>query len=462
MGKSCGRAPYHRPVPVDPVPPPLPGAVAPAARAGSPAPAGTLASAVARRFLVLRHLLAPPRTLPGGPASVMAVVARLGSLQFDPLEVAGRNHDLVLHARIAGYRRAWTDDLLYRERALYETYSKQLSIVPAAELPWFRTTWDRLAARHAAGILAEHADVAQALLARIRTEGPLAPAAARDHGTMAWYWGPTSRGRAVLEALAEAGVLGIARRDGNLRTYDLVERLFPADLLARRPGREEQVRHVLLSRYRGVGLLGATGEATLFAGTGPAAERAAHLAALVAGGDLVPVAVEGVRGTRYVVGDELPLLEQAAAEIAAEAAGAAWAPGGHPPGTTFLAPLDPLAWDRDLLEQLYGFRYRWEVYVPPAKRQYGWYALPLLHGDRFVGRVEPRFDRAAGTLRILGLWWEPGVDPLAVPGLPAAFAAALAAHRDLGGLRRVALPPGRAHRAFAAAVRDLLPPPPRG
>ena len=96
-----------------------------------------LSAAVARRFLVTRHLLAPPRSLPAEPGSVMRVVDRLGSLQFDPLEVAGRNHDLILLARIAGYRREWTDQLLYGDRLLYETYNKMFSIVPTAELPWY-------------------------------------------------------------------------------------------------------------------------------------------------------------------------------------------------------------------------------------------------------------------------------------------------------------------------------------
>ena len=101
-----------------------------------------VSAAAARRFMVLRHGLAPARALPPEPASVMAVVGRLGSLQFDPLEVAGRNHDVVLLARIAGYQREWTDALLYRDRLLYETYNKGLSLVPTAELPWYRITWD--------------------------------------------------------------------------------------------------------------------------------------------------------------------------------------------------------------------------------------------------------------------------------------------------------------------------------
>src|SRR6186713_2028624 len=97
----------------------------------------------ARRYLVMHHLLAPPRSLPPGEDSVRCVFDRLGSLQFDPIDVAGRNHDLVLLARIAGYRREWTDAFLYEERSLFETFNKMLSIVPTAELPWYRIAWDR-------------------------------------------------------------------------------------------------------------------------------------------------------------------------------------------------------------------------------------------------------------------------------------------------------------------------------
>jgi uncharacterized protein YcaQ len=108
----------------------------------------TIPPEVARRFLVLHHLLAPPRSLPAGPEGVMAVFDRLGSIQFDPIEIAGRNHDLVLLARVAGYRREMTDRLLYEDRTLFETYNKGLSLVPTADLPWYRVNWDRARARH--------------------------------------------------------------------------------------------------------------------------------------------------------------------------------------------------------------------------------------------------------------------------------------------------------------------------
>ena len=415
-------------------------------------PSIDLARDVARRFLVLRHLLAPPRALPAEPESVLRVIDRVGSLQFDPLEIAGRNHDLVLLSRIAGYKRDWTDRWLYQDRVLYETYNKMLSIVPTAELPWYRLTWDRNHAEHTGGTFDEHAPLVEELLGRIQDGGPLLPRDVGPRAAIEWYWRPTNQVRAILEALSEAGILGISRRERNLRVYDLVERLFPAELLAQRVPEWEQRRHRLLSRYRAGGLLGAGGQSELWYGTGRnAAERKVLRAELVARGEIVPVAVEGVKGERFVVGSELPILEQAGREVAAGEP-----PGGVARGVAFLAPLDPLCWDRDLLRKLFDFDYVWEVYVPAAKRRWGYYVLPILFGDRLVGRIEPRIERRAGALRIAGLWWEDGFDPLAADGFAPAFAAAIAAHRDFGDMARVTFPRTVRHRPFLTEVRAIL------
>jgi uncharacterized protein YcaQ len=411
-----------------------------------------VSGAAARRFLVIRHLLAPPRRLPAEPESVLRVVDRLGSLQFDPLEVAGRNHDLILLARVAGYRRQWTDHWLYEDRRLYETYNKGLSIVPVAEMPYFRYVWDRARTRHDAAAFDEHAPLVEELLGRIREQGQLLPRDVGAREAIDWYWRPTNQVRAILEALAEVGTIGIARREGNLRVYDLAERLFPADVLAdRRPTGEQQV-HRLLSRYRGNGLLGASGNQELWVGgTGYAADRRAVRHELVEDGRLVPVQVEGIRGERFVVGDEVALLDQAEREVRDGAP-----PGGTEPGVAFLAPLDPLCWDRDLLRRLFDFDYVWEVYVPEAKRRWGYYVLPIIYGDRLVGRIEPRIERRAETLHVVGLWWEPGFDPLAEDGFVAAFATALLAHRDFAGATRVVLPHAARFRPFVTNVRAIL------
>ncbi len=408
--------------------------------------------AVARRFLAIRHFLAPPRSLPAGRASVMTVFDRLGSIQFDPIDVAGRNHDLVLLARVADYRRTMTDALLYEERALYETYNKGLSLVPTAELPWYRQTWDRNRAVHEEAAFTEHAELVSELLGRIRDQGPMSATDVEPRATIDWWWRPTNQVRALLEALAHAGILGLARRDGNRRVYDLVERLFPAPLLAQRRSPDEQGRHRMLSRYRAHGLLGKGGQAELWLGTDRAAsERAALRAALVETGELLPISVEGVKGERYVPATDLELLEQAETEVAAGIE-----PGGGPAGVAFLAPLDPFVWDRAFLKVAFGFDYVWEVYVPAPRRRWGYYVLPILYGDRLVGRIEPRMDRRAGVLRVAGLWWENGFEPLADDRFPAALAAAIEAQRTFNGASRVTLPRTARHRAITRAVREQL------
>jgi uncharacterized protein len=419
---------------------------------------------VARRYLALHHLLAPPRSLPAGAEGIKAVVDRLGSIQFDPIEIAGRNHDLVLLARVADYRREQTDELLYGERWLYETYNKGLSLVPTAELPWYRVTWDRARHGHEGEAFDEHAPLVEELLGRIRESGPMAAIDVEPRAAIDWYWRPTNQVRAILEALAEAGILGLTRRDGNRRVYDLVERLFPAELLARDVPIRDRFRHKLLSRYRAHGLLGTAGSAELWMGSVPWLEigmegglplksegrRVLH-AELVESGALVPVAIDGVKDVRYVPAEGVELLDRAQREVVAR-----WSPGGGPAGVAFLAPLDPLVWDRTFLRSLYDFDYLWEVYVPAAKRRWGYYVLPILFGDRLVGRIEPRIERKSDTLRIAGLWWENGFDPVAEPGFVAAFAAAVAAHRAFGGVRKVAYPREVRHRPLIAATRALV------
>ena len=386
----------------------------------------------------------------------MAVVDRLGSLQFDPLEVAGRNHDLVLQSRIAGYRREIADALLYERRLLFEAYNKSLNLLPTRELPYYRISWDTGAEGWAGRLVQEHYTLAQTLLAEIRDNGPRSSVDFERRESIDWWWGPTTAVRAVLEALAVSGRLGLARRDGNRRYYDLVERLFPADLLAVRIPPGEQRRHKLLSRYRAHGLLGASGSGELWLGIGPAGQRAALRDELVDRGDLVTVGVEGLKGRRFIVGDELPLLAQSEREIAAEDAGRAVQPGESAPGCSFLAPLDPLMWDREALLPLYGFDYRWEVYTPAVKRRWGYYVLPILFGDRLVGRIEPRIDRVHGAVRLLGLGWETGVDPQAEPDLLPALADALRAYLHFAGAEYEVPAPGAVSSGlFRALAREL-------
>jgi uncharacterized protein YcaQ len=382
----------------------------------------------ARRFLVARHLLAPARSLEGGPDAVLEVFRRFGSIQFDPLAVAGRNHDLVLHARVADYDPAWCD-LLYQQRAIFEAFNKGLALVPTEEFPWFRASPIESAPR----ILAEHAEVAEKVLERIRAEGPRSVHDfERPAGDVHVYdWGTSSVVRAVLEAYAATGALGLARRDGNRRYYDLLERLLPADVLERKLPLREQLRHKMHSRYRAHGLLGIAAAGDVFGGLGPAKpdpERPEHPGRtalreeLVESGELVRVTVEGLRAPRFVLRDEVELLS---------------APPEPPASVAFLPPMDPLMWDRSLLKPLFGFDWVWEVFTPEHKRRWGYYVLPVLFRDRFVGRIEPRIDRSDVRVRVLGLWWEEGFGPGRAEGFVDAMRVALGAYLRFAGVDRL-------------------------
>ena len=359
---------------------------------------------------------------------MLEVFRRLGSIQFDPIAVAGRSHDLVLHARVADYDPGWCD-LLYERREIFEAYNKGLSFVPASEFPWFRG----ITSRSPQQTLAENAEVAERVLERVRAEGPLSALdfEAERGPTTDWFGMPTNAVRAVLEAYTFTSVLGLARRDGNRRYYDLLERLLPADVLAREVPLREQLRHKLLSRYRAHGLLGAGGGGDVFGGLGPAKPdarrpdlpgRHALRDELVARGDIVPVDVEGVRGKRLVVREEVELLE---------------APPEPPPSVAFISPFDALIWDRPLLGSLFGFDYVWELFLPPAKRRWGWYVLPISFRDRLVGRIEPRIDRAEARVQVLDVWWEEGFAPRRADGFVDAMRDALRAYLRFGAATRV-------------------------
>ena len=382
----------------------------------------------ARRFLVARHFLAPARSLSGGIDAVRAFFAKFGSLQYDPIAVAGRSHDLVLHARVADYDPVWCT-ALYERREIFEAVNKGLSFVATAEYPWFRAPWSWKAPR----AVHENPEVAEHVLARIRAQGPLSSLDFdRRHGAETdWFGAPTNVVRAVLEAFAYTGVLGLARREGSRRYYDLLERLVPATALAREIPLADQLRHKLHSRYRTHGLLGASAGGDVFGGLGPAKPsadwpghpgRTALRQQLIESGALVAVDVEDVRGKRYVLEEEVPLLEN---------------PPEAAPSVSFLSPFDPLVWDRKLLASLFGFDYVWDLFHPPAKRRFGWYVLPLLFGERFVGRFEPRIDRDGGRVEVLGLWWEEGFSPRRVEGFVEAMRDALAAYRRFSGMNRL-------------------------
>ena len=328
--------------------------------------------------------------------------------------------------RVAGYEPAWCDSL-YESRDIFEAVNKATSIVPVGEFPWFRLSRGRDATSK---LLADDPAVAERVLQRIDAEGPMSVMNfERVHGAHTdWFGAPQNVVRALFEALTAEGVLGLAYREDNLRFYDRLERLLPDDIVSVDVPLRERLRHRMLSRYRAHGLLGAGGGGGAFAIISPAAStpqrpgRRELQRDLVEDGSLVPVDVEGVRGRRFVLAEELDLLREAPEPTASVA---------------FLPPFDALLWDKPFVHRLFGFEYVWEGFFPPAKRRWGRYTLPIVFGDRFVGRIEPRIERERDEVEILGAWWEEGFDPEHADGFVDAIVDALAAYVRFAGVHHL-------------------------
>lgn len=375
---------------------------------------------------------------------MLEVLRKLGSIQFDPIAVAGRNHDLILHARVADYEPAWCDELWERQE-IFEATNKALSLVPASEFPWFRHAMGRKGPEFHGAALAENAAVAERVLERIRAEGPLSSLDFEGEAgaTKDWFGLPENAVRSVLEAYTVMGVIGLARRDGNIRYYDLLERLLPTGLLAQKVPEREQVRHKLLSRYRAHGLLGPGGAGGTFARIAAPAERNELRAELIDRGDLVPVELEGMRGRRLVVAEELELLQS---------------PPEPALSVAFIAPFDSLLWDTALLASLFDFEYVWEGFFKAEKRRWGYYVLPISFGDRFVGRIEPRINRDRECVEVLGVWWEDGFSPGRAAGFVDAMCDALHAYLRFAGAERLEWAPHLTteKRLFGAELRRRI------
>ena len=395
-----------------------------------------VSAAAARRFLVQRHLLAPARAQAAGLDGVRAVFERLGSIQFDPLAVAGRNHDLVLHARVRDYDPAWTNELLYERRELFETYNKMLSLLPTSELPWHRQTWDRFLAMHEEDAFVRHRETMDHVLERIRAEGPLSSLDFERRAKVDWYWGPTSEVRAVLEALSEAGIVEPRPAGGQpplLRPHRApLSRRAPGDparpdraappqaavaLPGPRAARRGRRLHAVVRHRPG------TSQAAR-----PARHHHPHRAARGPGRRVARSCRSRSKASAAPATcsrEELADLERAEDEIAAgrplEGASVGLPRAARSAG---LGPR-PAAQPVRLRLRLGGLRAR-------AKRRWGYYVLPLLWGDRLVGRIEPRIDRGAGAIRILGIWWQDGF--ARARGLRRGHAAGPRAYARFGGV----------------------------
>ncbi len=369
-----------------------------------PQPLPHLSAAAARRlFLGAQGLLEDP----GRRATIttlQTLIERLGFVQVDTINVVARAHDLTLFSRLDGYRPEQLRRLVEEKLSLFEHWTHDASLIPTAWFPHWKPRFDRDRARLQAHAWWQHhfrgtegAQVVAAVKARIAAEGPLKSSDFEYPEKRGPWWGWKPQ-KAALDFLWRSGELMIPRREGFQKVYDLTERVLPDSHALPCPAPEVHRDWACTLAAERLQVFTAKELADYWCAV-EVAEARAWCAAAARSGRIVAVQIEATSGA----------LEPAFA-LADWEARLARLPA-PPEGLRLLCPFDPVLRDRSRALRRFGFDYRFEAFVPEAKRQYGYFVLPILEGDRLVGRLDPKLHRDQGLLEIKGIWWEAGIKP---------------------------------------------------
>lgn len=365
----------------------------------------TVPATTARRlFLGAQGLLDDPRRRPTADA-LYEIIERLGFVQIDSINVVERAHHLTLAARMQSYQPKLLERLLERDRRLFEHWTHDASAIPTRWYPYWHSRFERYRRK-----VLEHpwwkervgnrpGELTAEVLGRVRSEGPLMTRDFEDQrpaGTDKTWWGWRPE-KAALEYLWRTGELAVARRINFHKVYDLTERVLPDAHAAPRPDPEEHLDWACRTALERLGIA-SPDEIAAFWRAVSLEEARAWCERAAAAGEIVPVLVEAVDGSAPRRTWALPDWEERVADLPPA-----------PPRIRLLSPFDPILRDRKRTLRLFGFDYRFEAFVPAPQRRWGYYILPILEGERLIGRLDPKLRRDEGVLEIRQLWWEPGV-----------------------------------------------------
>jgi len=343
-----------------------------------------------RRFLILRQSLHQEKK---GKDGTLEAIKQLECVQKDPINVVHRNQHLVLHSRVIDYKPAYLEELLYKDRRVFEYWCNEKSIIPLEDFPYFRYRMQNPSQFHSPfyeRIKAKRKELKDAIshvLLEIRKHGPLCAQEFKQKGKI-----EGKVATRVLNLLWDCGDLMIHHVEGNRRYYDLTERVLPPHILEMEtPSKEEYERFMIRKYMRAYGFIDTRnwrfGWLPL-----KASQRKAIVKVMVEDNMLCPVKIEGVKHVYYVLKEHLSLFENSEASVSEK--------------VHFLAPLDNLLWNRRMISEIFDFNYAWEVYKVPEKRIYGYYVMPILYGTRFIGRLDPKLDRQNKKMIINSLFLE--------------------------------------------------------
>ena len=353
----------------------------------------TVSAEQARRLFIRRQRLAGPRPA-ADAAGLLETVRDLGCVQLDPISVVDRSHRLVLWSRVGQFEQSALDRLLWQDRVLFEYWAHCASIVLTEDYPIHNLMMrrypgaDSVWAARTRAWMKQNERLRRYILARLRAAGPLPSRELTETGLDPEAWVSTgwTSGRNVsrmLDFLWAQGKIMVAGRTGGQKLWDLARRTLPASAPRDRLSPLEVTRRGAEKAVRALGI-GTARHIQLHFIRGRYEQLPRVLDQLERAGRIAQVQVDGWKGTWYAHTEDLPLIDRLDAE---------WAPR-----TVLLSPFDNLICDRARTRQMFGFDYSIEIYTPAGKRRYGYYVLPILHGDRLIGRIDPAMDRDSGAL----------------------------------------------------------------
>lgn len=363
-------------------------------------PHAPMTATQARLLLLDAQALTARPSMPLDAPKLGEMIERMGFVQVDSINVVQRAHHLTLASRFDRYKPAMLDQLLERDRVLFEHWTHDASCIPTK---WFGHWLPRFNRKRTSQWWRERMGpdfkkITAHVRERIAAEGPLR---SRDFehdrkgesGTW-WEWKPQ---KAALEILWRTGELLITRRENFQKVYDLAPRVLK---VAHKPTRPTEQEHVEWACSTALQRLGSATpkELAAFWRSIPIEQARTWCDTALHQGRVVPVEVQSADGSK-------PRLAVAFHDWRDRLSAAS----SPPKRARLLCPFDPVLRDRDRASRLFNFDYRFEAFVPAPKRQFGYYVMPILDGDRLVGRVDPKFHRDKGELKIRCLWWEPGV-----------------------------------------------------
>ena len=357
----------------------------------------------ARQFILLKQgLLGDYKFI--GKQGALDFIRQAGCIQFDPIDICGKNAEITLQSRVKGFKKSMLYKLLYNDRNLFDYPDKQLSIIPIEYWSYF----DRF--RQAARLkLEQHPEIKthiEFVSSYIEENGAICSDDLKLEGNTTWWsainWSSGGKMlRSVLEQMYSSGDLIVHHKKGARRYYDLVKRHIPSEILNVPDPLPDDFVHLkwrILRRIGAIGLLWNQPSNAWLNILGLSTDiRNKIFDVLVDEKEITWLNVEGLNHKLYFRTGDMHLVETVLANPILK------------PRCELIAPLDPFMWDRKLIKAIFNFEYAWEIYTPPHKRKYGVYVLPLLYGENFIGRVEPVNERKTNTLAVKSIWYEDGV-----------------------------------------------------